>query len=113
VYRARVRVYVGSDLIDPAHGVRWVRGRITNRGDRAVERCRVKLLRIEGQPSRVENGFLQWQGGIREPLTLNSEEHLIFDIATRTPAQGSPLGLLAYIGDNKLTHNLTPAKPTG
>jgi hypothetical protein len=110
VYRARVRVYVGSDLIDPAHGVRWVRGRITNRGDRAVERCRVKLLRIEGQPSRVENGFLQWQGGIREPLTLNSEEHLIFDIATRTPAQGSPLELLAYIGDNKLTHNLNPGQ---
>jgi hypothetical protein len=110
VYRARIGVYVGSDLIDPAHGLRWVRGRITNSGDRAVERCRVKLLRVEGQRSRIENGFLQWEGGIREPLTLSSEEHLIFDIATRTQAQGSPLELFAYIGDNKITHNLNPGQ---
>lgn len=110
VYRARVRVYVGADLIDPAHGVLWIRGKVTNTGDRAVERCRIKLLRIEGQPSRIENGLLQWQGGVREPITLGSEEHLIFDIGTRPPAQDSSLELLAYIGDNELSHDLNPGQ---
>jgi hypothetical protein len=54
----------------------------------------------------VENGFLQWQGGIREPLTINSQEHLIFDIATRPGGQGSPPTLLAYIGPNQLSQDL-------
>ena len=106
VYRVDITLYVGTDLIDPSHGVLWVRGRIRNTGDRAVKRCRLKLLRVEGQPSRIENGFLQWQGRIRKPITLSSEEHLIFDIGTRTPVQDSPLRLLAYIGDNELTHDL-------
>jgi hypothetical protein len=106
IYRVEITLYVGTDLIDFSHGVRWVRGRIRNTGDRAVKRCRLKLLRVEGQPSQIENGFLQWQGGIRQPIRLSSEEHLIFDIGTRTPGQDSPLKLLAYIGENELVHNL-------
>lgn len=106
VYRDRISVYVGADLIDFAHGVRWVRGRITNSGDRAVERCRVRVLRVEGQPSWIENGLLQWHGGMREPITLSSQEHLIFDIGTRAAVQGSPLQLLAYMGPNELSHDL-------
>jgi hypothetical protein len=106
IHFAKITFYVGTDLIDPSHGVRWVRGRIGNTGDRAVKRCRLKLLRVEGQPSQIENGFLQWQGGIRGPIRLSSKEHLIFDIGTRAPDQGSPLELLAYIGDNRLVHNL-------
>jgi len=105
VYREKISVHVGSDLIDFPDGLRWIRGRITNSGDRTVERCRVKLLKVEGQPSRIENGLLQWQGGIREPgepVTLSSQEHLIFDIGTRIAAEGSPLQLLAYIGPNQL-----------
>jgi len=105
VYREKISVHVGSDLIDFPDGVRWIRGKITNSGDRTVKRCRVKLLKVEGQPSRIENGLLQWQGGIREPgepVTLSSQEHLIFDIGTRIAAEGSPLQLLAYIGPNQL-----------
>ena len=109
VYRERISVYVGADLIDFVHGVRWVRGRITNSGDRAVERCRVKVLTVEGQPSRIENGLLQWHGGKREPITLSSQEHLIFDIGTRSADQGSPLQLLAYIGPNEVSHDLAAA----
>ncbi len=106
VYREKIRVEVRADLIDFAHGVRWVRGRITNSGDRPVKRCRMKLLRVEGRPIRIENGLLQWQGGIREPITLSPEEHLIFDIGTRIATQGSSLRLLAYIGPNELSHDL-------
>jgi hypothetical protein len=107
VYRERITVDVEPVFID-LNGVRWVRCRITNSGDRAVQRCRVKLLRIEQQPTAVENGFLQWQGGIREPLTISSREHLIFDIATRPAAHGMPLTLLAYIGPNQLAQDLAP-----
>jgi hypothetical protein len=109
VYRERISVYVGADLIDFAHGVRWVRGKITNSGDRAVERCRVKVLMVDGQPSRIENGLLQWSGGKREPITLSSQEHLIFDIGIRSAVQGSPLQLLAYVGPNELSHDLVAA----
>jgi hypothetical protein len=49
--------------------------------------------------------FLQWQGAIREPLTITSQEHLIFDIAG---GQGSPLTFLAYIGPNQLSQDLGP-----
>ena len=106
IHFAKISLYVDNDLIDFAHGRRWVRGKITNIGDRAVKRCRLKLLRVEGQRSRIENGFLQWEGGSREPIRLSSKEHLIFDIGTRTPVQDSPLKLLSYIGENELEHNL-------
>ena len=106
IYRERVRLHIQSYLMDFAHGVWWIRGRITNSGDRAVKRCRVKLLKVEDQPSRIENGLLQWQGGVPEPITLSSKEHLIFDIGTRDAAQHSPLELLAYIGPNRLSHPL-------
>jgi hypothetical protein len=111
VYSATVTVKVDDDLIDSAHGLLWIRGRITNSGDRNVERCRIKLLRIEDQESRIENGYLQWQGGIHEPLSLGSEEHLIFDIATRPPVEGSSVELMAYIVNHqRLTHPLNPGQ---
>ena len=106
VYRERITVYVGADLIDFADGVHWVRGRVTNSGDRSVERSRVKVLKVDGQRSRIENGLLQWSGGKREPITLCSQEHLIFDIGTRSAVQGSPLQLLAYVGSHELSHDL-------
>jgi hypothetical protein len=65
LYREKIRVEVRADLIDFAPGPLWIRGRITHSGDRPVRRCRMKLLRVEGQPRRIENGLLQWQGGIR------------------------------------------------
>jgi hypothetical protein len=100
---------LGPDLIGFVDGVHWVRGRVTNSGDRAVERCRVKLLTVEGQPSRIENGLLQWSGGKRESIPLCSQEHLIFDIGTRSAVPGSPLRLLAYMGLNELSHDLAAA----
>jgi len=106
VYRARIEFCAENELTTFGLGVLWVRGKVTNSGDRAVKRCRLKLLRIEDQPSGIENGLLQWQGGIREPIRLSSKEHLIFDIGTRTPNHGSPLKLLAYIGANQLAHDL-------
>jgi hypothetical protein len=109
VYRERISVYVGNDLIDFADGVRWARGRVTNSGDRAVERCRVKVLKVDGQPSRIENGLLQWSGGKREAITLSPQEHLIFDIGTRSAVQGSPFQLLAYMGPKELSHDLVAA----
>jgi hypothetical protein len=107
VYREKIRVEVRTDLIDRDHGLLCIRGRITNSGERPVRRCRMKLLRVEGEPIRIENGLLLWQGGIREPITLSPQEHLIFDIGTRNEAQDSPLRLLSYIGPNELSHDLT------
>jgi len=102
-----VTVHVGRDLLDVAADfdglipAKWVRGRIQNIGDRGVERCRLKLLNVEGETlppeaSRVQNGFLQWQGGIRDSMRLNPGEHWIFDIGTRRPAEYSHLRLCAY-----------------
>ena len=100
-HRPKIDVYVGDDLIDRAsfEDAQWIRGKIKNVGDRGVERCRLKLLRVEGQniqPGRIENGFLQWQGGTRIPRRLNPDEHWIFDIGTRTWEPNSPAALLAY-----------------
>jgi hypothetical protein len=81
----------------------WVRGKITNSGDRAIERRRVKLLRVEEKPTAVENGFFYRQGAIRKPLTISSQQYLVFDIAG---GQGSRLTLLAYIGPNQLSQDL-------
>ncbi|PYL77155.1 MAG: hypothetical protein DMF26_04965 [Verrucomicrobia bacterium] len=110
VYRATVSVYVADHLIDPAHNLLWIRGKVMNSGDRAVQRCRIKVLRIEGQPSQIENGYLEWQGGSQELVTLGSQEHLIFNIATRPPAQGSLVEVFSFITGNKLTHLLNPGQ---
>jgi hypothetical protein len=98
-----VKLHVGRDLIDGADDfdgpfpATWVRGRITNTGDRGIEGCRVKLLKVEGQNLRVENGFLQWQGGVRESMRLDPGEHGIFDIGTRSyKIPGIPLRLCAH-----------------
>src|SRR6266576_5188732 len=37
VYRATLTFKVDDDLIDTAHGQIWIRGRVTNRGECAVE----------------------------------------------------------------------------
>src|SRR6266498_5056190 len=107
VYRPKISVYVGKDLFDPIDKL-WVRGRIENIGDGAAERCRVKLARVEGQniqPGRIENGFLEWQGGMLHPVRLDPEEPYIFDIGTRTD-QNSPLNLLAFFGPNLVEYPL-------
>jgi len=103
-----IHLHVGQDLLDIANDfdsdviAHWVRGRITNTGDRGVERCRVKLLKVEGPElphdvRRVENGFLQWQGGIRDSMRLNPGEYWIFDIGTRSyRVPGIPLRLCAH-----------------
>jgi hypothetical protein len=108
VHRPKIAVHVGRDLMDIANDfdapviAHWVRGRIRNTGDRGIERCRVKLLKVEGQNlsddvSRVENGFLQWQGGIRDSMRLNPCEYWIFDIGTRSyNVPGIPLRLCAH-----------------
>ena len=100
-HRPKIDVYVEDDLIDRASfkDTQWIRGKIKNIGDRGVERCRLKLLRVEGEnihAGRIENGFLQWQGGIRAPRRLNPDEYWIFDIGTRTWEQNSRLRLLTY-----------------
>jgi hypothetical protein len=101
LHRPKIDVYVGDDLIDRTSfkDTQWIRGKIKNIGDRGVERCRLKSLRVEGQnidPGRIENGFLQWQGGTRIPRRLNPDEYWIFDIGTRTWEPNSRARLLAY-----------------
>src|SRR6266496_932777 len=98
-----VTLHVGHDLIDQANDfdrpvpATWVRGRIRNTGDRGIQGCRVKLLKVEGQNLRVENGFLQWQGGVRDSMRLDPGEHRIFDIGTRSyKIPGIPLRLCAH-----------------
>ncbi len=98
-----VTLYVGPDLVDvaddfdsdvPAH---WIRGRITNTGHSGIAGCRLKLLNVEGQNLRVENGFLQWQGGVRDSTRLEPGEYRIFDIGTRSyKIPGIPLRLCAH-----------------
>lgn len=98
-----VTVRVESDLIDDTYDPHWIRGEITNTGDREAEGCRVKLLRVEGEniePGRIENGALEWQGGGCGPKRLDPQERLIFDIGTRSRADGSPLLLLAFFEGN-------------
>jgi len=98
-----VTVRVESDLIDDTHDPHWIRGEITNTGNRGAEGCRLKLLRVEGQniqPRRIENGALEWEGGGCAPKRLDPKEHLIFDIGTRSRADDSPLLLLAFFEGN-------------
>jgi hypothetical protein len=52
----RCTVDLESNFID-LNGVLWVRGKITNSGDRAIERCRVNLLRVEEKPTTVKMVF--------------------------------------------------------
>jgi hypothetical protein len=78
----------GLDMDSERDHAQWIRGSIKNSGDRGVEGCRLKLLKVDGPnlPERVTkviNGFLQWEGGFRESKRLNPGEYLIFDIATR------------------------------
>jgi hypothetical protein len=102
-----VTVYVGCDLFDIAADfdagfpAKWVRGRIKNGGDRGMKCCSLKLLDVEGQnlppdANKVKNGFFQWQGGIRDYMTLNPGEDWIFDIGTRRAARYSQLRLCTY-----------------
>jgi hypothetical protein len=56
MYRVRFTVDLESNFID-LNGVLWVRGKITNSGDRAIERCRVKLLRVEEKTNRGGKWF--------------------------------------------------------
>jgi len=97
---------VGSDLIDSTRDPHWIRGEIVNEGNRAAERCRLKLLRVEGQnvvhANRVENGALEWQGGGCDPKRLDPEERLIFDIGTRSRANNSALVLLTFFQGNQV-----------
>ena len=48
----------------------------------------------------------------RKSATSNARfaEHLIFDIATRPPAQGSLVEVFSFIAGNKLIHLLNPGQ---
>jgi len=113
-HRPEIDVYVGDDLIDRTSfaNLLWVRGKIKNIGDRGVEGCRLKLLGVQGhniQAGRIENGFLQWQGGIRDSMRLNPDEYWIFDIGSRARQQNSSVNLLAYfVGEDLLPVELPP-----
>lgn len=116
VHFAKTDLYFGDDLIDVAPDfdapvdARWIRGRIKNIGDRGVDQCRLKLLKVEGQnvppqAGKVKNGFLQWEGGIRESMRLNPGEYWIFDIGTRRPNQNSELRVFThFVSGGPLIH---------
>jgi hypothetical protein len=102
-----VALHAGRDLLEVAEDFDarapacWVRGTIKNIGERAVKGCCLKLLKLQGQnlppeANKVKNGFLQWQGGIRDSITLNAGEDRIFDIGTRRATQYAQLRLCAF-----------------
>jgi hypothetical protein len=107
LHRPEVQVRVHNELMQFAHNKWYVRGTVTNTGDRRAKRCRVKLLRIEGEPDPL-NAYLPWQGGIRDFMTIYPGEHWIFDIGTRDPAKNTLLLIDAYIGTNLVRRTLTP-----
>jgi hypothetical protein len=113
-HRPEIDVDVGDDLIDRTSfaNLLWIRGKIKNVGDRGAERCRLKILGVQGhnvQAGRIENGFLQWQGAIRDSMRLNPDESWIFDIGSRARQQNSPVNLLAYfVGEDLLAVELPP-----
>jgi hypothetical protein len=114
-HRPEIDVYVGDDLIDRTSfpNLLWVRGKIKNIGDRGVERCRLKLLAVQGhniQAGRIENGFLQWQGGIRDSMRLNPDEYWIFDIGSRARQQNSAVNLLAHFCWRRFTPRCPSAR---
>jgi hypothetical protein len=93
----------GPDLTPESDWAWWIRGKLTNVGDRGVEKCRMRLLNVQGpqlpepeQLAKVRNGFLQWQGGIRDSMRLNPGESWIFDIGTRAFRPESDVILWTY-----------------
>jgi len=90
-HHPKIEVNVAQDLIEPAHG-KYYRGTVKNIGDRRAKRCRVKLLRVEGQNYETQqiNFYLAWQGRTWDFLTLYPDEFWIFDIGTRDPADNAP-----------------------
>ena len=111
-HHPKIEVNVANNLIEPAHGKYYIRGTVKNIGDRRAKRCRVKLLRIEGQDFQTEqvNFYLAWQGQTRDFLTLYPDEFWIFDIGTRNPAENAPFPLRfsTYIGTNDVSRELAP-----
>jgi len=109
----------GSDM-DSEELAYWIRGRITNVGDRGVEKCRLKLLDVQGpqvpepeQLAKITNGFLQWQGGIRDSMRLNPGESWIFDIGTRRIRPASDVVLWTHFAISPIGCNLrTPGTYT-
>jgi len=112
LHHPKIEVNVADDLIEPALGKYYIRGTVKNVGDRRAKRCRVKLLKVEGQNYATQqiHSYLAWQGNTREFLTLCSDEHWIFDIGVRDPAENAPfpLRLSTYIGTNNVAHELFP-----
>jgi hypothetical protein len=119
LHRPEIEFYVGNDLLDVGHDMksteiaaRWIRGKVTNVGDRGVKNCRLKILNVEGpnvpepvQVKKITNGFLQWEGGIRSTMRLNPGESWIFDIGTRV----DDVVLWAYFRADSVTScNLRP-----
>jgi hypothetical protein len=119
LHRPEIEFYVGNDLLDVGHDMksseiaaRWIRGKVTNVGNRGVENCRLKILKVEGpnipdpvQVKKITNGFLQWEGGIRSTMRLNPGESWIFDIGTRV----DDVVLWAYFRADSVTScNLRP-----
>ncbi len=114
LHRPEIEFHVGRDLLDDwldldsgRDHAKWIRGRIKNIGDRGVERCRLKLLNVEGpnlpeQVSKVRNGFLQWESGIRDSMRLNPDEYWIFDIGTRRYDRNSDLRLWAHFAGDPI-----------
>jgi hypothetical protein len=112
LHSPKIELRVGDDLLDEgpdmvanldADPAWWIRGQITNVGDRGVEKCRLRLLNVQGpqlpepeQLRKIKNGFLQWQGGIRDSMRLNPGESWIFDIGTRSLKPDSDVVLWTY-----------------
>ena len=111
-HHPKIEVNVAQDLIEPAHGKYYIRGTVKNIGDRRAKRCRVKLLRVEGQNYETQqiNFYLAWQGRTWDFLTLYPDEFWIFDIGTRDPADNAPcpLRFSTYIGTNDVARELVP-----
>src|SRR5213595_1441837 len=102
LHRPKIELRIEPGLVDfgpdfdAPIDARWIRGSITNIGDGGLQRCRLKLLRIKGpnlppNANRLQNGFLQWQGGIRDSMRLNRGERWIFDIGSRRDIQNAPM----------------------
>jgi hypothetical protein len=113
-HTARIAARVDNGLIEFAHGARWIRGKIENVGDRAVKRCRVKLLGVEGnniQAVDIKSGYFQWQGGINGTMRLSPTEDWIFDLGIRQNVQDSAVELWTYVvNDNRLIPILPPGE---
>ena len=111
-HHPKIEVNVAQDLIEPAHGKYYIRGTVKNIGDRRAKRCRVKLLRVEGQNYETQqiNFYLAWQGRTWDFLTLYPDEFWIFDIGTRDPADNAPCPprFSTYIGTNDVARELVP-----